>query len=159
MRIDLSNLIHQKQELQPQPPEQQYTKEEYAALKQAEREEVWSSVNAQAESVFKDDASMRGFLHFMADCTPQKTSNLLLLYAQNPEITHPRTFDKWKEAGRSIRSGEKGYTFYGRFRNIPKRMAPEGSAPPSPRPTTSLRPEDRSPLPPSSICPKRLSPP
>ena len=105
-------MIHQKQEPQPQPPEQQYTKKEYAALKQAEREEVWSSVNAQAESVFADDASMRGFLHFMADCTPQKTSNLLLLYAQNPEITHPRTFDKWKEAGRSIRSGEKGYTFY-----------------------------------------------
>ena len=105
-------MIHQKQEPQPQPPEQQYTKEEYAALKQAEREEVWSSVNAQAESVFKDDASMRGFLHFMADCTPQKTSNLLLLYAQNPEITHPRTFDKWKETGRSIRFGEKGYTFY-----------------------------------------------
>ncbi|WP_418540633.1 ArdC family protein [Hominenteromicrobium sp.] len=81
-------------------------------MKQAEREEVWSRVSAQAESVFKDDDSLRGFLHFMADCTPQKTSNLLLLYAQNPEITHPRTFDKWKEAGRSIRSGEKGYTFY-----------------------------------------------
>ena len=114
-------MIHQKQEPQPQPPEQQYTKEEYAALKQAEREEVWSSVNAQAESVFKDDASMRGFLHFMADCTPQKTSNLLLLYAQNPEITHPRTFDKWKEAGRSIRSGEKGYTFYADQEYLPMR--------------------------------------
>lgn len=104
-------MIGRKQEVLPQP-EQQYTKEEYAAMKQAEREEVWSRVSAQAESVFKDDDSLRGFLHFMADCTPQKTSNLLLLYAQNPEITHPRTFDKWKEAGRSIRSGEKGYTFY-----------------------------------------------
>ena len=81
-------------------------------MKQAEREEVWARVDAQAESVFKDDASMKGFLNFMANCTPQSTRNLLILYEQTPEITHPRTFDKWKEAGRSIRSGEKGYTFF-----------------------------------------------
>lgn len=81
-------------------------------MKQAEREEVWSRVNAQADSVFKDDESVKGFLNFMANCTPQSTRNLLILYEQNPEITHPRTFDKWKEAGRSIRSGEKGYTFF-----------------------------------------------
>ena len=81
-------------------------------MKQAEREEVWARVDAQAESVFKDDESMKGFLNFMANCTPQSTRNLLILYEQNTEITHPRTFDKWKEAGRSIRSGEKGYTFF-----------------------------------------------
>lgn len=81
-------------------------------MKQAEREEVWSRVNTQADSVFKDDESMKGFLNFMAKCTPQSTRNLLILYEQNPEITHPRTFDKWKEAGRSIRAGEKGYTFF-----------------------------------------------
>lgn len=81
-------------------------------MKQAEREDTWARVNAQAESVFKDDESMKGFLNFMANCTPQSTRNLLILYEQNTEITHPRTFDKWKEAGRSIRSGEKGYTFF-----------------------------------------------
>ena len=53
---------------------------------------------AQADSVFKDDESMKGFLNFMANCTPQSTRNLLILYEQNTEITHPRTFDKWKEA-------------------------------------------------------------
>lgn len=105
-------MIGKKQELQPQQEQPQLSKEEYAAMKQAEREEVWSRVNAQADSVFKDDESMKGFLNFMANCTPQSTRNLLILYEQNPEITHPRTFDKWKEAGRSIRSGEKGYTFF-----------------------------------------------
>jgi hypothetical protein len=105
-------LIGKKQEPQPQQEQPQLSKEEYAAMKQAEREEVWSRVNAQADSVFKDDESMKGFLNFMADCTPQSTRNLLILYEQNPKITHPRTFDKWKEAGRSIRSGEKGYTFF-----------------------------------------------
>ena len=81
-------------------------------MKQAEREDTWARVNTQAESVFQDDASMKGFLNFMANCTPQSTRNLLILYEQNPEIAHPRTFEKWKEAGRSIRSGEKGYTFF-----------------------------------------------
>lgn len=104
-------MIGRKQEVQPQP-EQQYTKEEYAAMKQAEREDAWAKVDAQAQEAFKDDASMKGFLNFIAQCTPQSTRNLLILYEQNKEITHPRTFDKWKEAGRSIRSGEKGYTFY-----------------------------------------------
>ena len=105
-------MIGKKQEPQPQQEQPQLSKEEYAAMKQADREEVWSRVNAQADSVFKDDESMKGFLNFMANCTPQSTRNLLILYEQNPEITHPRTFDKWKEAGRSIRSGEKGYTFF-----------------------------------------------
>lgn len=43
---------------------------------------------------------------------PQSTRNLLVLYEQDPTITHPRTFDKWKEAGRSLRSGVTGYAFY-----------------------------------------------
>ena len=99
-----------QEQLQPEQP--RLSREEYAAMKQAEREDVWARVNAQAEAVFKDDASMKGFLNFMASCTPQSTRNLLILYEQNPEITHPRTFEKWKEAGRSIRGGEKGVTFF-----------------------------------------------
>ena len=55
---------------------------------------------------------MKGFLDFMARCTPQSTRNLLILYEQDPSITHPRTFEKWREAGRSVRSGESGYTFF-----------------------------------------------
>lgn len=81
-------------------------------MKKAEREDVWARVDAQAQEVFRDDESMRGFLDFMARCTPQSTRNLLILYEQNPDITHPRTFEKWKEAGRSVRTGETGYTFF-----------------------------------------------
>ena len=81
-------------------------------MKQAEREDLWARVDAQAERVFQDDASMKGFLDFMARCTPQSRRNLLILYEQDPSITHPRTFEKWREAGRSVRSGESGYTFF-----------------------------------------------
>ena len=50
-----------QEQLQPEQP--RLSKEEYAAMKQAEREDVWARVNAQAEAVFKDDASMKGFLN------------------------------------------------------------------------------------------------
>ncbi len=91
---------------------QRLSKEEYAAMKKAERENLWARVDAQAQAVFQDDAAMKGFLDFMARCTPQSTRNLLILYEQNPEITHPRTFDMWAEAGRSVRNGESGYAFF-----------------------------------------------
>ena len=143
-------MIGKKQEPQPQQEQPQLSKEEYAAMKQAEREEVWSRVNAQADSVFKDDESMKGFLNFMANCTPQSTRNLLILYEQNPEITHPRTFDKWKEAGRSIRSGEKGYTFFAEQEY--KKTAARRTAILLPKPMTSPKPEDPSLCPRRSIC-------
>ena len=60
-------------------------------MRKAEREELQARVDAQAQEVFRDDASMKGFLNFMAQCTPQSTRNLLILYEQDPTITHPRT--------------------------------------------------------------------
>lgn len=125
MRMDLSNLIGKTAE-QPQAEAaaQQLSKEEYAALKQAEREDVWARVDATAEAVFKDSASMQAFLDFVAACTPQSTRNLLILYEQDPEIRHPRTFDKWKEAGRSVITGESGYTFFAEQNYIRKDGTP-----------------------------------
>ena len=105
-------MIGKQQEQQPQQETPRLSKEEYAAMRKAEREELQARVDAQAQEVFRDDASMKGFLNFMAQCTPQSTRNLLILYEQDPTITHPRTFDKWKEAGRSLRSGVTGYAFY-----------------------------------------------
>lgn len=110
--MDLSKLINKTAEQPQAEAPQQIPKEEYAALKKAEREDAWARVDATAEAVFRDSASMQAFLDFTAACTPQSTRNLLILYAQNPEIRHPRTFDKWKEAGRSVHSGAAGYTFF-----------------------------------------------
>ena len=105
-------MIAQRQRQQIQPEAPRLSKEEYAAMKKSEREEAWARVDIQAQEVFRDDSAMKSFLNFMARCTPQSTRNLLILYEQNPNITHPRTFDKWKEAGRSIRPNEKGYLFF-----------------------------------------------
>lgn len=89
--MDLSRFLS-KEQVQPEEP--RLSKADYAALKKAEREDLWTRVDAQAQAVFRDDGAMKGFLNFMAQCTPQSTRNLLILCEQNPEITHPRTFEK-----------------------------------------------------------------
>ena len=89
-------------------------------MKKAEREEIWDRVNAQAEEVFRDDESMRGFLNFMAQCTPQSTRNLLLLYEQDPSITQPRTADRWKRS-RPDRIRQRGRISFLCRSGIPKK--------------------------------------
>ena len=68
-------------------------------MRKAEREELQARVDAQAQEVFRDDASMKGFLNFMAQCTPQSTRNLLILYEQDPTITIPVPSTSGKRPG------------------------------------------------------------
>lgn len=90
---------------------QQLSKEEYAAMKKQEREEVWAEVDSKAQEVFQNGDSLKSFLNFMAQCKPQKAANLLLLYGQNPEIRQVKTFDGWKKEHKTLRAGARGYTF------------------------------------------------
>ena len=83
--MDLSQYLQNGADA-PAEAGQQLSKEEYAAMKKQEREEVWAEVDAKAQEVFRDGESLKGFLNFMAQCKPQKAANLLLLYGQNPEI-------------------------------------------------------------------------
>lgn len=110
--MDLNKYLNQESET-PIQAEQKMSKEEYAAMKKQEREEVWAEVDAKSQDVFKDDKSLKGFLDFVAQCTPQRTANLLLLYSQNPEIRQVRTYEKIRGDGQSIRPEErgKGYRF------------------------------------------------
>ena len=90
-------------------PETQYSKEEYAAMKKAEREAVWAQVDARMGEVLADAPALQEFLNFMSQ-SRNSLSNQLLLSGQNADITDARTFQQWKDAGRHIRTGEEGYT-------------------------------------------------
>ena len=94
-----------------QAPEQRLSKEEYAAMKKQQREEVWAEVDTQAQAVFQNGGSLKGFLDFMAQCNTQKTPNLLLIYGQNPQATEVKSYDYWKAENRSPKSGVHGYTY------------------------------------------------
>ena len=61
MYMDLTDMISGGTEEQP-IPEQKLTKEEYAAKKQQEREEVWAEVDSQAQGVFQNGEKLKGFL-------------------------------------------------------------------------------------------------
>ena len=108
--MDLTNMIPGGAG-EEKTPQQQLSKEEYAAMKKQQREEVWAEVDAQAQAVFQNGDSLKGFLDFMAQCNTQKTPNLLLIYGQNPEATVVKSYDYWKKEHRSPKSGVHGYTY------------------------------------------------
>ena len=110
MKMDLTNMISNGTE-ETQVPEQKLTKEEYAAKKQQEREEVWAEVDAQAQDVFQKGEKLKGFLDFMAECNTQRTPNLLLIYGQRPDSKVVRSYERWREEHRSVRAGEHGMTY------------------------------------------------
>lgn len=108
--MDLTGMIQNP--VEDQSSEQKLSKEEYAALKKQEREETWMQIDGQAQSVFKDGASLQKFLDFMAgQYNMPKVPNLLLLYSQNPEVKLVKSFDEWKHDRRSLRTGVHGYTY------------------------------------------------
>ena len=116
MYMDLTDMISGGTEEQ-QIPEQKLTKEEYAAKKQQEREEVWAEVDSQAQGVFQDGEKLKGFLDFMAECNTQRTPNLLLIYGQHPDFKVVRSYERWREEHRSVKAGEHGITYMiSRFR-------------------------------------------
>ena len=110
MCMDLTDMISERTEEQP-IPEQKLTKEEYAAKKQQEREEVWAEVDSQAQGVFQDGEKLKGFLDFMAECNTQRTPNLLLIYGQHPDFKVVRSYERWREEHRSVKVGEHGITY------------------------------------------------
>mgnify|MGYP000594541479 CR=1 FL=1 len=64
MYMDLTDMISGGTEEQ-QIPEQKLTKEEYAAKKQQEREEVWAEVDSTGTgSFFRMEKKLKGFLDF-----------------------------------------------------------------------------------------------
>ena len=108
--MDLTGKIQNP--VEDQNSEQKLSKEEYAALKKQEREETWMQIDGQAQSVFKDGASLQKFLDFMTgQYNMPKVPNLLLLYSQNPEVKLVKSFDEWKHDRRSLRTGVHGYTY------------------------------------------------
>lgn len=109
MCMDLNRYL--KSEGSPVEESPRMSKEDYAALKKQEREELWAEIDAKAQEVFKDDSSMKGFLDFMAQCRPQKTANLLLLYSQNPGIRQVKTYEKWKEERHLPKPNAQKYRF------------------------------------------------
>jgi hypothetical protein len=86
------------------PP--QLSKEEYAAKKQAEREDVFVLADETALAVADDGAKFKSFLDLQARLDRYSAVNALLTFAQNPAASRLGDFDHWKRQNCSIRSGQ-----------------------------------------------------
>ena len=61
--MDLTELIQSSIDTQAG---ERMSKEEYAAIKKQEREEMWMQIDGQAQRVFQSGESLQKFLDFMA---------------------------------------------------------------------------------------------
>ena len=64
--MDLTKLMKGPAEAEPVQEQPKLSREEYAAQKKAEREELWTRIDALTVDAFKDGSSLRGFLDFTA---------------------------------------------------------------------------------------------
>lgn len=94
----------------PEPPSAppQLTKEEYAAKKKAERDDLYALADEMAHEIMQDGDAFRGFLDVQARFDRYSATNALLIYAQNDKATRLRDFDGWKKQGVYVRRHETG---------------------------------------------------
>ena len=83
-----------------------YNKDEYAARKKAERDEVYARIDQATERVTKDPAAFKDFLDTMARFSRYSVANTLLIFAQRPNATKVADFESWKRQGSSVKKGE-----------------------------------------------------
>jgi len=87
---------------------ERYSKEEYAAMKKAEREEVFALSDEAAMEVAGDGDKFKQYLDTQARFDRYSAVNTLLIMAQNPDATKLGDFDFWKKHGGSVKPGQKG---------------------------------------------------
>jgi len=83
------------------------TKEEYAAGKQAERDDLYTLSDNTALEVAGDGGQFRQYLDLQSRCDRYSAVNTLLILAQKPEATRLGDFDHWKDRGGSVK-GQTG---------------------------------------------------
>lgn len=89
-----------------QEQRQQYSKEEYAAYKQQERDELHRTIEKMTDQVFSDPKRLDEYLEIQARLGKISVGNTLLAMAHNPKATYILTAEEWAERERGIRKGQ-----------------------------------------------------
>ena len=88
--------------------DQQPTKEEYAAMKRAERDDLFALSNDTASEVANNGGKFRQYMDVQSRFDRYSAVNSLLILAQYPEATRLGSFDHWNNKNASIKTGETG---------------------------------------------------
>jgi hypothetical protein len=85
----------------------EYSKEEYAAYKQQEREQVYSMIDNTVVEVAASGDKFKQFLDTQSHFDRYSVANNLLIMAQMPEATKVKDYDAWKDAGVYVQKNPK----------------------------------------------------
>ena len=86
----------------------QLSKEDYAAKKKAERDDVFTLSDNTAQEVAGDGDKFRQYLDVQGRFDRYSAVNTLLIMAQRPEATRLGDFENWKERGGFVKPGQTG---------------------------------------------------
>jgi len=102
---DLDNILAEVQvEAQEPLP---LSKEEFAAMKQGERDAVYALADQTALDVAGDGATFQKFLDLRTRLDRYSETNALLVMAQKPEASRVGSFEYWSNQGCSVMKDEK----------------------------------------------------
>ena len=87
----------------------QLSKEEYAARKKAERDEVFTLSDTTAQEVAGDGGKFQQYLDVQSKFDRYSAVNALLILAQKPEAARLGDFGYWKNLGGYIKPGQSGF--------------------------------------------------
>lgn len=88
--------------------EQEFNFQEWVEQKRARRTALYNKVDEMADKALSDKGVLFDYLTVQAKLGKISVANSLLIAAQNPKATNLRSFEEWKQRGRSVNSGEKG---------------------------------------------------
>lgn len=88
--------------------EKQQRTEDWKAQKEAEREEMNLMSEDGVMTVTEQPEAYLRYLEVQADHPQYSASNILLVLAQNPEITQVNSLERWNKLGRSVKREENG---------------------------------------------------
>ena len=93
---------------QEQNGNQQLSKEEYAAMKKAERDDLFELSSDTANNVTADGGKFQQYMDMQSHFDRYSAVNTLLIMAQKPEATRLGDFDHWKNKNASMKPKQKG---------------------------------------------------
>ena len=85
----------------------QLSTEEWMAKKQAEKEEIYTTIDETAKEVLSDPTKLQGYLDTQSRMDRYSAANALLIYKQYPSATQLKSFGDWGEENVKINKGEK----------------------------------------------------
>ena len=87
----------------------QLSKEDYAAKKKTEREEIFALSDNTAMEVASDGSKFQQYLDVQSNFDRYSAVNTLLILAQKPEATRIGDYDYWKDKGGFVKQGQTGF--------------------------------------------------